>query len=355
MKILAVIPGIDYTSVALYEEYNCLWGETLWYDEADLAGFPNLMAQESFRADGVLSLLDSKGERPGTIQAFVASGGLLHPVEGGVYPVNINMLEDLQGAEFGESPLNLGATIVSILAKKAESRYAYVVDPPVVDEMSEVAHMTGLPEVSYRSFFHALSQRAVARREAGNLGRPIADCNFIVCHFSDCISIGAHAGGKVVEVNDLNGASGPMSLRQSGDLPPLPLIDLCFSGRYTVDELKNRVLREGGLSALLGTSDFAEIVRRVRGGDRMSLLAFDAFVHRIVCNIGACAAVLNGRIDATILTGSLVVDEFFCRRLIDRIAWIAPIVAYPGENDMLALVEGALRVLRGAEEPQTYA
>jgi butyrate kinase len=355
VKILAINPALDSTKIALYENYDPIWIEIQSYEASDLEKFPNIISQEDFRVEKLKELLESKGERLSEIQAFVSVGGRLHPIDGGTYLINIDMLQDLLGCEYGESPSNLGAALAIRLASIVGSRYTYVVDPPVVDEMSETAHITGLPEVSRRSVFNALNQRAVAYREAANLGKDITECNFIVCNLDDTVSIGAHSKGKVVDVNDTDNASGAMSLRQSGDIPPAALVDLCFSGRYTKEEIKARLLGSGGFMAHLGVDDFEKIVKQVRGGDRKSYLVFEAFIYNVAKHVGACAAVLKGEVDAILLTGKIAANEYFCMQLSNRIGWIGPVVAYPGEDDTLALVEGVMRVMRGIEEAKVYA
>lgn len=355
MKILAICPAFESTKVALYENYDLLWIETQEYDASELAQFPSLVSQEDFRFAKLRDLLDAKGEHPSDIRAFVATCGALHPVEGGTYLINANILQDLSSCKYGLIPANLGAPLAMRLATAAGSRYAYVLDPPVVDEMSETARLTGMPNVSRWSVFHALNHRSVAFREAANLGKNIADCNFVVCHLDDATSIAAHAGGKIIDVNDVDNASGPMSLRQSGDIPPVTLINLCFLGEYTQEDLIDRVQRHGGLSAHLGTSDFEEILRIVNTGDRKTTLIYNAYIFQITKQIGACAAVLGGKVDAVILTGRLAQYEDPLARLNNSASWIAPVVAYPGEDETLALVEGVIRVLKGEETPKTYA
>jgi butyrate kinase len=355
VKILAICPAYESTKVALYENYGLLWTEIQEYSAPELAEFPDLVSQEDFRFAKLKELLDSRAERLGDIRAFVATCGALHPVEGGTYLININMLQDLASCKYGVIPANLGAPLAMRLASAAGSRYAYVLDPPVVDEMSETARMTGLPDVSRWSVFHALNHRAVANREAANLGKKAADCNFVVCHLDDAISIAAHAGGKIIDVNDLDNASGAMSLRQSGDIPPVALINLCFAGKYSQEELISRVHQNGGLSAHLGTDDFEEILRRVEGGDRRTALVFNAFAYQITKQIGACAAALGGNLDAIILTGRLAQYEPLFVKLGNSVSWIGPVVAYPGEDETLALVEGVIRVIKGEENPKTYA
>jgi butyrate kinase len=241
------------------------------------------------------------------------------------------------------------------MATAAGSRYAYVVDPPVLDELSPSGHLTGLPDVSRKAGFHALNQRAVALRESASLGKPMKDCSFIVCHLGAEVSIGAHQNGVVVEVNDIRSGTGPMSLNQSGSIPPAPLVDLCFSGRYSQDELKALILRNGGFKAHLDTDDIDEVLRRVRAGDRKAILTLEAFMTQIVREVGGCAAVLGGHIDAIILTGDLAKNEFLLKQISDKVSWIARVVAYPGEDDLRALVEGVLRVMRGVEDAKSYA
>jgi butyrate kinase len=354
VKILAICPTFDSTKVALYENYDPIWIEIQRYETSELAAFPDIVSQEDFRVGKLKEFLDSKGERLNEIQAFVATCGALHPVEGGTYLININMLQDLASCKYGLIPANLGAPIAMRLAGMAGSRYAYAVDPPVVDEMCEAARMTGLPEVSRWSVFHALNHRAVAFREAANLGKNIAECNFVVCHIDDATTVAAHSGGKIIDVNDIDNASGGMSLRQSGDIPPIALINLCFSGKYSQDEIINRVQRTGGLMAHLETDDFGEILKKARAGDRKTVLTFGAYLFQLTKQVGACTAVLGGKVDSVILTGRLSLYEDLCMQLSEKLSWIAPVVVYPGEDETLALAEGALRVLRGVEEQKVY-
>lgn len=355
MKILAICPYRESTKVALYENYDPLWIENQLYEPEELAVFDTIISQEDFRVGKIRELIISKDVPLNTINAIVATGGILHPLEGGTYHITMEMLQDLLEAKYGESPSNLGASLATRIATLAGSRYAYVVDPPVLDEMSETAHMTGLPDIKRRAAFHALNQRAVVHREALNMDKPLSDCNFIVCHLDEAISISAFSHGKFVEANDINNASGVMSMTHSGDLPPGQLIDLCFSGAYTAEELKTRIVSESGFRGLVGASTFSEVIRQVRTGERKTILVFESFLLQLSKAIGACAGVLGGIVDAVILTGEFVNDEFFRTKLIDRISWIAPLVAYPGSDETLALVEGAIRVLRGVEEAKNYA
>jgi butyrate kinase len=339
----------------MFENFYCLWAETQRYDAAELKRLGSLGAQEDFRFNKIRELLNEKSERIGDINAFASTGGLLHPVEGGTYRISPKMLEDLRSRKYGENPANLGASLAIRFALAANTQYAYVVNPPVVDEMSEATRMTGFPGMRRRSCFHALNQKAVVLREAANLAKPIEECNFIVCHLGRTISVGAHERGKVADVNDINSGSGPMSLVQSGDLPPTTLVDLCFSGEFTKDEIKSRILSQGGLKGLLGTDDTSDIVRRVKAGERRAVLAFEAFMTQLAKQIGAAATVLRGKVDSVILTGELVNDEYLRSQIVDRAGWIAPLVAYPGDDELQALVEGVIRVIHGVEDAKDYA
>lgn len=355
VKILAISPHFSRTEIALYENDARIWGETLCHDLHDLEKFPSIIAQEDFRFGLIKQLLKNKDTDIKTIGIFVATGGLLHPVEGGTYSVNVKMLQDLISCKYGEGVINLGAPLAARLANAAGCKYVYIVDPPIVDEMSEIAHMTGLPEIRSKSVFHALNQKAVAHREAAKLGKKVTECNFIVCDMSEMISIGAHKGGRVVEVNDVYGGLGPMSLERSGTLPSIALIDLCFSGKYSKEELKTRVLGVGGFVAYLGTNDWNDIVKRVKSGDRRARMVVDAFLHQLTKGIGSNAAILGGEVDAVLLTGLMAHDESLCRKIQASVEWIAPTSVYPGEDETLALAEGVLRVRIGMEEPKIYA
>jgi butyrate kinase len=331
-----------------------LWNENQRYTSTDMEVFPGMMEQEKFRAEKVKELLTSKGEPLGKIDVFTAVGGMLHPLESGVYQINIEMVDDLLSCKYGESPMNLGAPMAMRLANAAGARYAYIVDPPVVDEMSGTAHMTGLPEIRRKSIFHALNHNSVAAREAANIGKPLNECNFIVCNLDATISVAAHAHGRVIEVNDIESGSGPMSPRQSGNLPPLQLVELCFSGKYTLEELRIRIAGAGGFVGHLGTDDFDEIVRRARFGDRKFQSVFDTFIYQLIKQIGSTAGILYGHVDRIILTGKMASNEYFTGLLSERVKWIAPTALYPGRDDIAALVGRVMRVMTGADEARTY-
>jgi butyrate kinase len=354
MLILALSPHYDYTKVALFDNYDMQWNENQRYASSDLEVFPGVMEQEEFRTEKVKELLVSKGETLGKIDVFTAVGGMMRPLESGVYQISAEMVDDLLSCKYGESPMNLGAPMAMRLANAARARYAYIVDPPVVDEMTGEAHMTGLPDIRRKSIFHALNHNAVAFREAAGIGKPLSECNFIVCNLDAAISVAAHAQGRVIDVNDIQSASGPISPRQSGNLPPLQLVELCFSGKYTLEELRIRIAGAGGFVGHLGTDDFDEIVRRARFGDRKFRSVFDAFMCQLIKQIGSMAGILDGHVDRIILTGKMASNDYFTELLSKRVEWIAPTAIYPGGDDISALAGGVMRVMTGAEEAKTY-
>jgi butyrate kinase len=354
MVILAVSPHYSHTKVALYDNYSFLWGESQYYDSMELELFPSVMQQEDFRAKRIMELIAGKGDILSNIDVFAAVGGMLRPMDGGVYQISVKMVDDLLSCKYGESPMNLGAPIALRLSNLAGARYAFVVDPPTIDEMTGIAHMTGLPDIKRKSVFHALNHKAVACKEAEKLGKPLAECNFIICNLDTTISVAAHRHGKVIDVNDIRSGSGPMSPRQAGNLPPQQLVELCFSGKYSLEELRIRITGAGGFVGHLGTDDFDEIVRRVRMGDRKFQSVFGAFIYQLIKQIGAAAAIMSGRVDSIIITGRMAANEYFMEMLTGRVKWISPVSCYPGSDDISALIDGVMRVMTGAEKIKTY-
>ncbi|MDR1510657.1 MAG: butyrate kinase, partial [Synergistaceae bacterium] len=225
MVTLAVSPYYSHTKVALYDDYSFLWGESQYYTSMELELFPSVAQQEEFRAKRIMELISGKGDILSNIGVFVSVGGMLHPVDSGVYHISAEMVDDLLSCKYGESPMNMGAPIALRLANLAGARYALVVDPPTVDEMTGMAHITGLPDIKHKSVFHTLNHKAVAAKEADKLGKPVAECDFIVCNLDTTISVAAHRRGRVTDVNDIQSGSGPISPRQSGNLPPLQLVE----------------------------------------------------------------------------------------------------------------------------------
>ncbi len=351
--ILAINPGSTSTKIALFESETERWSETQRYDAGMLAQYAHVTDQEEFRYQEILKALAARGEEIAAIGAFVARGGLLRPMEGGTYEISQVMVEELKSRKWGEHASNLAAPIAVRLAQ-AHGRPAFIVDPVVVDELTDVAHVSGLPELPRKSIFHALNQKAVARRAAAKRGGKPEDYNFVVCHMGGGVSVAAHKKGRVVEVNDALGGEGPMSPERAGSVPVAQLVDLCFSGTSEKAEITRRLIGRGGFVAHLGTNDFREIMEKVAQGDEKAKLVFDAFCYQLGKAIGGCAVVLEGKVDAILLTGGLAYNEELCRTVDRAVSWIAPVEVFPGEDEMRALAEGALRVLRGEERAKAY-
>ena len=353
MKIFVINPGSTSTKIALFDDEKCLWTDTQRYETDVIDGFETVMDQEGFRCDEIMKVLDSKGTRPGEFAAVVGRGGLMKPIQGGTYLVNDRMLQDLKSMAYGAHASNLGAPLAVRFA--AGNAPAFIVDPVVVDELVDEARISGLPEIPRISILHALNQKTVARRAAADLKKPLAECNFVVANMGGGISVGAHRQGRVIDVNNALDGEGPMSPERSGSLPVGGLLDLCFDGRHTQREIQKKINGKGGLVAHLGTNDFREAEKRVAAGDPQATLVFEALALQIAKEIGSCAAVLKGVVDAVVLTGGLAFSDALCERISARIAFVGPILRYPGEDEMQALAEGALRVLRNEEPSREYA
>lgn len=354
MKILALNPGSTSTKVALFEDHTELWSETQRYDTDVIGRFSGVMEQEEFRLEEIRKCLAAHGATVADLDAVVGRGGLLKPIESGTYEVSDKMLEDLRACTWGAHASNLGAPLAVRLADEGGCGKAYIVDPVVVDEMCPLARYSGLPEIERRSIFHALNQKAVARRAAVELGKSYAECNLVVAHMGGGVSVGAHEKGRVIDVNNALDGDGPFSPERAGSLPVGGLVKLAFSGKYELPQLLKMLTGKGGLVAHLGTNDLREVARRMDDGDEKARLLFEALAYRMAKEIGASAAALSGEVDAIILTGGLAYNERFTKLIRDRVAFIAPVKIYPGEDEMQALVEGALRVLNGSEEARRY-
>ncbi|MDR3231167.1 MAG: butyrate kinase [Synergistaceae bacterium] len=351
MNIFAINPGSTSTKIALFEDTKCLWTETQRYEASDLARYANVMDQEQFRFDEISKTLDAKGVKPVDFAAVVGRGGLLKPIESGTYTVSGQMLEDLKNAAHAS---NLGAPLAVRFAAAAGNIPAFIVDPVVVDELVDEARISGLPELPRLSIFHALNQKAVARRAAADLKKNYEECNLVVAHMGGGVSVGAHAKGRVIDVNNALDGEGPMSPERAGSLPVGGVADLCFGGRYTRQEIGKMINGRGGLVAHLGTNDMREVEKLIANGDAKAVLVFEAMVLQISKEIGGCAAVLKGELDAIVLTGGLAYSDKLCERITSRTSFIAPILRYPGEDEMQALAEGAWRVLTNRETPKKY-
>lgn len=354
MRILAVNPGSTSTKVSVFENEKEVWDLKLSHSPEELSPFgANIFEQYGFRRNVIVAALQEAGYPIESFNGIVGRGGLVKPIPGGTYLVDQNLLKDLEIGILGQHASNLGGPIAAELALTANCP-AYIVDPVVVDEMEPIARFTGNPLLSRRSIFHALNQKAVARKAADQLHKKYEECNFVVIHLGGGISVGAHRKGKVVDVNNALDGDGPFTPERSGGLPVGDFAKLCYSGNYTLDDIKKMIKGQGGIVAYLGTNDMMKVEDEVEKGNQEWLRVYQAMAYQIGKETGAMAAVLHGEIDAIVVSGGIAYDKKFINWLKDMIEFIAPVVVYPGEMEMEALALGAFRVLTKQEKPKIY-
>jgi butyrate kinase len=352
--ILVLNPGSTSTKIAVYQDTDLLMQQTLRHSPQELAPYQHILDQYQFRKDLITATLAEHSIPQASLDAIVGRGGLLYPLAGGCYRVNDRMLQDLQHTVMGEHASNLGALIAHAIGVEI-GKPAFIVDPVVVDELEPLARYSGLPEIPRISIFHALNQKAVARRVAKELGKPYTASHLVVAHLGGGISVGAHECGRVIDVNNALDGDGPFSPERSGGLPTGALAQICFSGKYPLSELKKMITGKGGLVAYLHTNNGQEVLERIQYGDAEARAVYEAMAYQIAKEIGAMATVLKGQIDAIILTGGLAYDSLLVNWIIERVQFLAPVKVVPGEDEMIALLEGVLPVLRGEECAQEYS
>ena len=352
MNVLAINPGSTSTKLAVFEDETPRLVRTLRHSVEELSAFPQATDQFEFRKDLVLRELEADGI-PLQFDAVIGRGGLFKPIPGGVYAINEQMLHDARHASRPHA-CNLGCLIAADIASRIPGCRAFIADPGVTDELDEVARITGSPLMPRITIWHALNQRAIARRYAREKGTHYEDLNLIICHLGGGISIGTHLRGRCIDVNNALDGEGPFSPERAGTLPAGPLIDLCYSGRFTREELKKRISGRAGLAAHLGTTDVPAIVARIAEGDQHAELVLNAMVYQTAKSIGAAATVLCGRVDAILLTGGIAHRDYVVSRLTERVSFLAPVHVYPGEDELEALAQNALGALRGELEVQKY-
>jgi len=350
---LVINPGSTSTKLAVFRNLESVYADTLRHSSEDLARFNKTIEQYEYRRRLVMEALANSGVNPRELNAVIARGGLLRPIPGGTYLVNDNMLKDLEFAERGSHASNLGGLIAHSIAAEMGIP-AYIVDPVCVDEMEPVARISGMPENPRESLFHALNQKAIARRAARDLGREYRSVNLIVAHLGGGISVGAHLQGRVIDVNNAVGGEGPFTPERTGGVPAAKLVERCYSGVYSEAEMLRELVGKGGIVAYLGTNDAMEVEKRIGQDDRAARLVYEAMAYQVAKEIGACSAVLRGKVDAVVITGGLAHSSMLIGWIADRVKFIAPVKVYPGEDEMLSLAAGGLRVLSGEEKVKTY-
>ena len=351
MRILVINPGATSTKIAVYEDETEVFSASLSHAPEELSGFSRVVDQLPLRERLVRSALQNAGYATASFDAVCSRGGLVRHIPSGTYAIDDQVIHDIYHPPFGEHASSLGPLIAHSIAAEAQLP-AYLVDPVSVDELQPLARVTGLDGMERESFFHALNQKAVARKAALDLGKPYESLNLIVVHMGGGVSVAAHEKGRVVDVYNVKD-EGSFSLDRAGGLPVNALVNLCYSG-ITKQDLKRKLSFEAGVFSYLGTRDFREVEKRMLEGDEKATLVYHAMAYQHAKDIGAMAAVLRYDVDAILYTGGIANSERFCAEIAGYVEKIAPIHRYPGEEEMRALALGALRVLRG-EAAKSYS
>lgn len=353
IRSLIINPGSTSTKIGVFEDETLLFDETLRHSTEEISRYDSILAQKDFRKNIILSFLKEKDLDIKTLDVIVGRGGLLKPIPGGTYAVSDELLHDLEIGVQGQHASNLGG----ILAKEIGDSIgapAYIVDPITVDELESSARYSGAPDLPRASVFHALNQKAVARRYAKEINASYDSLNLIVVHMGGGVSVGAHNKGKVIDVFNALDGDGAFSPERAGGVPSGALIKMCFSGEYTEKEVYKKIVGNGGFNAYLGTNDMRDVEKMVDEGSEKAKEIRSAFIFQIAKDIGSMATVLKGKVDRIIATGGISYDSAVIAELRERCEWIAPFTVYPGEDELLALAQGGLRVMRGEEKPCVY-
>jgi butyrate kinase len=357
MRFLAINPGSTSTKIAVYDDLKPKFTKTLRHSAEEISKYATIFEQFPFRKELIISALKENDIELSSIDAVVGRGGLLRPIPGGVYKVNVNMLKDLEHpGTLGEHASNLGGIIAFEIAQEiGKNTPAFIADPVVVDELEDIARYSGHPALPRISIFHALNQKAVARRYAKEINREYNDLDLIVVHLGGGVSVGVHNHGRVIDVNNALNGGGPMSPERAGSLPTASLVELCFSGKYQKAEILKMITGKGGCVAFLGTNDMYEIeIKSLEKGDKEAMKILNAFIYQVAKEIGFIAPVLSGKLDAILITGGIANSKYVCEEIEKRVEFIAPVKIYPGEDEMQALTESAYYALQGKYKVLDY-
>lgn len=352
-KLLIINPGSTSTKIGVYSDEKEVLVETLRHSSDEIAKYSSIFEQKEFRKEVIMRVLKENNIDVNSLDAVVGRGGMLKPMAGGTYEVNSELLNDLKIGVQGQHASNLGGILANEIAKEVSGR-AFIVDPVVVDEMEEVARISGVPELPRKSKFHALNQKAVAKRYGKESGKGYENVNLIVVHMGGGVSVGAHNHGQVIDVNNALDGDGPFSPERAGAVPVGDLIKMCFSGEYTQAEVYSKIVGKGGCVAYLNTNDVRDVLKAKADGDEYATLIYNAFIYQVSKAIGEMATVLKGKVDSIILTGGIAYSPVVVNDIKERVEWISNITIYPGEDELLALAQGAIRVLSGEEEAKVY-
>ena len=353
LKSLIINPGSTSTKIGVFDGEELMFDETLRHSTEEIAQYASIFDQKDFRRNIIVNFLKEKDFDIKSLDFIVGRGGMLKPIPGGTYAVTDTLLEDLKVGRSGQHASNLGG----ILAREIGDSIgvpSYIVDPVVVDEMIPIARYSGVPELPRKSIFHALNQKAVAKRYAKEIGKNYEDLNLIVVHMGGGVSVGPHKNGRIIDIFNALDGDGAFSPERAGAVPVGDLVKMCFSGKYTEKEVYKKLVGNGGFNAYLGTNDMRDVEKMVNEGDAHADEVRQAFIFQMSKNIGAMATVLEGKVDRIIVTGGIAYDKAVVAALKERCEWIAPFTVYPGEDELLALCQGGLRVMNKEEEAKEY-
>ncbi|TWJ17806.1 butyrate kinase [Geobacter argillaceus] len=353
-NILIINPGSTSTKIGIFSAGEMKINESVKHDDAELRKFPTIWDQYDFRKEAIFQFLKKHNLSMEGIDAIACRGGNVKPLPGGTYRICPKMIADMRSGIYGGHPINVGGLVAFDLGNQFNIP-VLTADPPMTDELCTSARYSGIPQIARQSSFHALNQKATARKIAATLGRKYDEVNLIVSHLGGGISVGAHRKGKIIDVNNALEGDGPFSPERAGMLPAGDLVKLCFSGEYTKTEVLKLLTGGGGLYAYLGTTNVIEIEKRITAGDQQAAELFEAMIYQVAKEIGACAAVLEGEVNAIALTGSLVYSQRLLDSLKKKISFIAPVYLNPGENEMEALADAALRYFNNEEALSVYS
>jgi len=352
-NILVINPGSTSTKVAVFKNKDLCFEKTIRHSVEELKDFKKMAEQKHFRKEVIIKFLKDNDFDINKLDVIVARGGILKPIPSGTYLINDLMVETVEEARFGEHASNLGALIAKPLSDSLGIN-SYITDPVVVDELDDIARFTGHPEFIRKSIFHALNHKAVAKEIAESIGKKYEACNFILAHLGGGISVGAHCKGRIIDVNNALAGEGAFSPERSGTVPTGQLVDMCFSGQYSKEEICKKLLGLGGVSAYLGTNNMIEVEERVKNGDEKALIVLKAMAYQVAKEIGAYATVLKGAVDCIIITGGLAYDKYFVELIKERVSFIAEVKVFPGEDELRSLATSAYRVLNNQEKAINY-
>ncbi len=353
VKSLIINPGSTSTKLGVFEDETLLFEETLRHSTEEISQYETIFDQKDFRKNIIVNFLKSQNFDLKSLNVVVGRGGMLKPIPGGTYAVTDDLLEDLKIGKQGQHASNLGGILAREIADEIGVP-SFIVDPVVVDELIPIARYSGVPELPRTSVFHALNQKAVAKRYAKEIGKPYTDLNLIVVHMGGGVSVGAHEKGRVIDIFNALDGDGAFSPERAGGVPSGALIKMCFSGKYTEKEVYKKIVGGGGFNAYLNTNDMRDVAKMIDEGDSHADEVREAFIMQVAKDIGSMACVLNGKVDQIIVTGGIAYNKAVVEKIEKRAGFIAPFTVYPGEDELLALAQGALRVLNGEEEAMKY-